>query len=77
MMKKKITGTMNLTNPGLISHNEMLSMYKDIVDPSFEWKNFSIEEQRKILASDRSNNFLDTSRLEGFVSRDRQYKKRQ
>ena len=64
MMKKKITGTMNLTNPGLISHNEMLSMYKDIVDPSFEWKNFSIEEQRKILASDRSNNFLDTSRLE-------------
>ena len=58
------TGTVNLTNPGLISHNEILDMYKEIVDPSFEWKNFSIEEQDQILASKRSNNFLDTSRLE-------------
>ena len=64
MMKNQITGTINLTNPGLISHNEILEMYKEIVDPSFEWKNFSQEEQRKILAADRSNNFLDTSVLE-------------
>ena len=64
MMEKKLTGTMNLTNPGLISHNEILEMYKEIVDPSFTWKNFSQEEQRKILAADRSNNYLDTSRLE-------------
>ncbi len=64
MMNKKITGTINLTNPGLISHNEILQMYKEIVDPNFEWKNFSQEEQRKILAADRSNNFLDTTRLE-------------
>jgi len=64
MMRKCITGTMNLTNPGLISHNEILEMYKEIVDPSFTWKNFSQEEQRKILAADRSNNYLDTSRLE-------------
>ena len=64
MMKKKITGTVNLTNPGLITHNEILEMYKEIVDPSFTWKNFSQEEQRKILAADRSNNFLDTTLLE-------------
>lgn len=64
MMEKKITGTVNLTNPGLISHNEILNMYKEIVDPSFTWKNFSLEEQRKILAADRSNNFLDTTLLE-------------
>ena len=64
MMKNKITGTINLTNPGLISHNEILEMYKEIVDPSFKWKNFSQEEQRKILAADRSNNYLDTSVLE-------------
>uniref|UniRef100_A0A6C0E6D0 NAD-dependent epimerase/dehydratase domain-containing protein n=1 Tax=viral metagenome TaxID=1070528 RepID=A0A6C0E6D0_9ZZZZ len=61
---KNKTGTINLTNPGLISHNEILDMYKEIVDPSFEWENFSIEEQDEILASKRSNNFLDTSRLE-------------
>jgi dTDP-glucose 4,6-dehydratase len=64
MMEQNITGTINLTNPGLISHNEMLEMYKEIVDPLFTWKNFSQEEQRKILASDRSNNFLDTTTLE-------------
>jgi dTDP-glucose 4,6-dehydratase len=64
MMRKRVTGTMNLTNPGLISHNEILQMYKEIVDHSFTWKNFSQEEQRAILAADRSNNFLDTTRLE-------------
>jgi len=64
MMKNKTTGTMNLTNPGLISHNEILQMYKEIVDKDFKWNNFSQEEQRKILAADRSNNYLDTSKLE-------------
>jgi len=66
MMKNRITGTMNLTNPGLISHNEILEMYKEIVDPLFTWKNFTQEEQRKILSADRSNNYLDTVRLESF-----------
>ena len=64
MMQKNVVGTMNLTNPGLISHNEMLEMYREIVDPKFKWNNFSAEEQRKILDSDRSNNYLDTTRLE-------------
>jgi dTDP-glucose 4,6-dehydratase len=64
MMKNKLTGTINLTNPGVISHNEMLEMYKEIVDPFFTWKNFTQEEQRKIIASDRSNNLLNTTKLE-------------
>jgi 3,5-epimerase/4-reductase len=62
-LKYKV-GTINLTNPGLITHNEILEMYKEIVDPTFTWDNFSIEEQDKILASKRSNNYLDTTRLE-------------
>jgi len=60
------TGTVNLTNPGLISHNEILEMYKEIVDPEFTWKNFTIEEQNEILASGRSNNYLDTNKLESY-----------
>ena len=64
MMEQKITGTVNLTNPGLVSHNEILEMYKEIVDPLFTWKNFTQDEQRKILAADRSNNFLETVKLE-------------
>lgn len=64
MMKSKTIGTVNLTNPGLISHNEILEMYREIVDSKFTWENFSIEEQSKILDSDRSNNYLDTTKLE-------------
>jgi 3,5-epimerase/4-reductase len=64
MMKNNELGTFNFTNPGLISHNEILQMYKNYVDPDFTWQNFTIEEQDKILASKRSNNYLDTSKLE-------------
>jgi hypothetical protein len=63
MAKNNVTGTVNLTNPGLITHNEILEMYRDIVDSSFTWKNFSSDEQSKILAADRSNNCLDTTKL--------------
>jgi len=63
MMKNKTKGTLNLTNPGVISHNEILEMYKEIVDPTFKWTNFEIEEQSKILKSDRSNNYLNTDKL--------------
>jgi hypothetical protein len=58
------TGTINFTNPGLISHNEILEMYKEIVDPNFTWENFSMDEQNTILASKRSNNCLDTTTVE-------------
>jgi len=64
MIIHKETGTINLVNPGLISHNEILEMYKEIVDPTFKWNNFTIEEQNKILKSKRSNNYLDTTKLE-------------
>jgi 3,5-epimerase/4-reductase len=64
LAQKHICGPVNLTNPGLISHNEILEMYKEIVDPNFAWTNFTVEEQNQILASKRSNNFLDTNILE-------------
>ena len=64
LMKMDYKGTLNFTNPGVISHNEILEMYREYVDKSFEWKNFSIDEQNKILDSKRSNNQLDTTKLE-------------
>ena len=64
LMKMRHVGTLNFTNPGVITHNEILEMYKEYVDKSFEWLNLSIEEQNKILASKRSNNHLDTTKLE-------------
>jgi 3,5-epimerase/4-reductase len=64
MMESKKVGTINLTNPGVISHNEILEMYKEIVNPSFTWANFTVDEQNKILLSKRSNNQLNTSKLQ-------------
>jgi 3,5-epimerase/4-reductase len=64
MAKNKVTGTVNLTNPGLITHNEILEMYKEIVDPDFTWNNMNLEEQTALLAAGRSNNYLDVSRLQ-------------
>ncbi|GAB7355742.1 hypothetical protein MBLNU459_g6432t3 [Dothideomycetes sp. NU459] len=57
------TGVYNFTNPGAISHNEVLTLYKRIVQPDFAWKNFSLEEQTKILKAGRSNCKLDSTKL--------------
>lgn len=63
MMMKNITGIYNFTNPGVISHNQILELYKKYIDPTFTFENFSIEEQSKILKAGRSNNKLDVSKL--------------
>lgn len=63
-IERSYVGPLNFTNPGLISHNEILEMYRDIVDPGFTWNNFTIDEQNAILDSGRSNNFMDTTRLQ-------------
>jgi 3,5-epimerase/4-reductase len=61
--QRKLTGIYNFTNPGPISHNEILEMYKEIIDPTFTWKNFTEEEQNKILKAERSNNTLCMKKL--------------
>ena len=63
MALKKRTGTINLTNPGTISHSEILEMYKELVDPSKSWVLMTYDEQSSLLKSKRSNNMLDTSKL--------------
>jgi 3,5-epimerase/4-reductase len=63
MAKKGLTGVYNFTNPGVISHNEVLDLFKKYLDPSFDYSNFSVEEQAKILKADRSNNELDATKL--------------
>jgi dTDP-glucose 4,6-dehydratase len=64
LMRSRHVGTLNFTNPGVISHNEILTLHKQHVDPAFEWRNFSLAEQDAVLASKRSNNWLDTHELQ-------------
>lgn len=63
MMLKNTTGTFNLVNKGVITHNEILEMYKEHQEPTFTWKNFSVEEQNAILLSKRSNTQLSNEKL--------------
>lgn len=63
MMLKNTTGTFNLVNKGIITHNEILEMYKEHQEPTFTWKNFSVEEQNAILLSKRSNTQLSNEKL--------------
>lgn len=63
MAKRNLSGIWNFTNPGVVSHNEVLELYKEYVDPSFTWKNFTLEEQAKVIVAPRSNNELDASKL--------------
>lgn len=63
MIQNKTTGTFNLVNKGLITHNEILEMYKEHIDKGFTWENFSVEEQNAILLSKRSNTQLSTDKL--------------
>jgi 3,5-epimerase/4-reductase len=63
MITKNVVGTFNLCNKGAITHNEILELYKTHVDNNFTWKNFSVEEQNKVLLSKRSNIELSTEKL--------------
>jgi 3,5-epimerase/4-reductase len=50
MALRRRVGVYNFTNPGVISHNELLGLYRDHVDPAFTWRNFSLQEQDKVCA---------------------------
>lgn len=63
MLINNKTGVYNFTNPGVISHNQILALYKKYIDPTFTWKNFTLEEQGKILKAGRSNNCLNVTKL--------------
>lgn len=63
MAKRNCRGIWNFTNPGVVSHNEILEMYRDYIDPKFKWQNFDLQEQAKVIVAPRSNNELDMTKL--------------
>lgn len=64
MTEKRLTGVYNFVNPGAISHNEVLTLYRDIVDPTFTWSNFDKNEQLAMcIKAPRSNNELSAAKL--------------
>lgn len=64
LMDMHETGIFNVTNTGAITHKEILEMYKNIVDPSYETPEFIPIEKLNTIAG-RSNCILYNTRLEG------------
>ncbi|KAJ3670990.1 hypothetical protein LUZ60_008418 [Juncus effusus] len=63
MAKRDLRGIWNFTNPGVVSHNEILEMYREYMDKGFKWENFTLEEQAKVIVAARSNNEMDAGKL--------------
>jgi 3,5-epimerase/4-reductase len=38
-------------------------LYKKYIDPTYTYKNFTVEEQVKVIKAGRSNNELDTTKI--------------
>jgi len=63
MVERNLTGTYNFVNPGTISHNEVMDLYIQYIDPDHTYENFSIEEQDELLKVPRSNCELSAAKL--------------
>lgn len=60
-----LSGIYNFVNPGTISHNQLLDLYIEHVDPNFKYTNFTLDEQYQVVKAPRSNVELDCSKLLG------------
>ncbi len=64
-MEDGVVGTLNATNPGVIDHGEILSLYKELQNPDHTWEEIDKQELLgSCVKAARSNNMLDTRRIE-------------
>ena len=63
MTLKERKGNYNFVNPGTLSHNQILDLYKEYIDPQLTYENFSLEEQDRILQARRANAELSPNKL--------------
>jgi dTDP-4-dehydrorhamnose reductase len=64
LMEKRATGIYNIVNPGVVEHKDILKLYKEIVDPSYEANYISLEELETMTKAPRSNCILSTKKIE-------------
>ncbi len=64
LMEKEKTGIYNVVNPSSITHQQILELYQQIVDSSFTFTVFSLDELKKIVKAGRSNCILNTEKLQ-------------
>lgn len=63
LIKKKQTGVLNMTNIGALDHVQIMTLYKEIVDPNHEYHLMPKAEEDE-LCKRRSNTLLNTDKRE-------------
>lgn len=69
LIADRVTGVHNFVSPGPVSHSQILDAYREIVDPSFTYEVMDMEAHDKVVKARRSNNALDTTKLETAAGR--------
>jgi len=66
LIERRAEGIFHVTNPGVMRHRDLLSLYRELVDPSHVVKLISEEElvTRGLAAKARSNAILESPRLD-------------
>ncbi len=69
LAERRAVGIYNLVNPGVITHKEILDMYREIVDPAHQATYISLQDLASLTKAPRSNCVLSTEKLqrEGIV----------
>lgn len=63
LIERRATGIWNVVNAGSLTHPEILSRYRELVDPDHRFEEMSLEELSKVTTAGRSNCVLSTSKL--------------
>ena len=68
LIEQKVTGIMNMVNPWVLYHHDMLALYKEIVDPNHSFTPISMEElTQKFVCAGRSNCMLSSDKLNAYI----------
>src|SRR6185436_491473 len=65
LIEKDKTGVYHIVNPGAISPYQIMTRYKEVVDPSHTFEKLELSHLGEVVKAGRSNCLLSTQKLEG------------
>ncbi len=63
LVERGATGVWNVVNEGAERHDELLALWRDLVDPSFQVRVMSLEDLKGLLVAPRSDCILSTEKI--------------
>jgi dTDP-4-dehydrorhamnose reductase len=67
VLEKKLTGIFNLVNTGIITHSQILDMYKFYINTKYKYTIISEEQQSKKVLAPRSNCHLSNNKISQYM----------